>query len=230
MEIGGYSISTIDFPGTPSLVIFLAGCPIRCPYCHNPELIEGGMEIPLKDIYKKILESKDLVDALVISGGEPLIQIDGLEKVLKFAKSLKLKTKLDTNGYWPMYIKRVKKLLDYVALDIKAPFEEYERLFGFDGFRVRESMEILSRSEIFLECRTTYVPGILKPEDIIRIASQINCNLYVIQQFRNNMVFDPKLKDVDSPSPSILRDIAKKVKRYCENVKIRTKEFGEEEI
>jgi len=230
MEIGEYNISTIDFPGTPSLVIFLAGCPLRCPYCHNPELIDGGRKVPLNDIYKRISESKGLIDGVVISGGEPLMQIDELEKVLEFAKSLDLKTKLDTNGYWPNYIKRIKGLLDYVALDVKAPFEEYKRLFGFDGVRVRESMEILSKSEIFLECRTTYVPGLLKPSDIIRIASQINCNLYVIQQFRNKMVYDPKFKDVDPPSPSLLRDIAVKAKEYCENVKIRTQEFGEERI
>ncbi|BAW30833.1 MAG TPA: anaerobic ribonucleoside-triphosphate reductase activating protein [Methanothermobacter sp.] len=230
MDIGGYNISTIDFPGTPSLVIFFAGCPIRCPYCHNPELIEGGMKVSLEDIKKKISESKELVDGVVISGGEPLMQIDGLEKVLEFSKSLNLKTKLDTNGYWPEYIKRIKGLVDYVALDVKAPFEKYKKLFGFDGIRVQESMEILSRSDIFIECRTTYVPGFLKPEDIIRIASQVNCNLYVIQQFRNNMVLDPKFRDVDPPSPSILRDIAKKAKRYCESVKIKTQEFGEEKI
>jgi len=230
MKIGDYSISTVDFPGMPSLVIFLAGCPFTCPYCHNPELIDRGKNAPFKDIYNKILESKNLVDALVISGGEPLLQIDELEKVLEFAKSQNLKTKLDTNGYQPEYINRIKGLVDYVALDVKAPFEKYERMFGFDGAKVQEAMNILSKSNVFLECRTTYVPGLLKPEDIINIATQIQCDLYVIQQFRNKIVFDPKLKNVNPPSPSILRDIAKKAKEYCENVKIRTQEFGEEEI
>ncbi|BDH79884.1 MAG TPA: anaerobic ribonucleoside-triphosphate reductase activating protein [Methanothermobacter sp.] len=230
MKIGDYSISTVDFPGTPSLVIFLAGCPFRCPYCHNPELINGGKNTPLNNIYKKILQSKDLVDAIVISGGEPLLQIDETEKILEFAKSQNLKTKLDTNGYQPKHINRIKKLVDYVALDVKVPFEKYERIFGFDGSRVRETMNILSKSKVFLECRTTYVPGLLKPEDIISIASQIQCDLYVIQQFRNNMVLDPKFKNVNPPSPSILKDIAKKAKKYCENVKIRTQEFGEEKI
>lgn len=230
MKIGDYSISTVDFPGTPSLVIFLAGCPFRCPYCHNPELIEGGKNTPLKDIYKKILESKGLVDALVISGGEPLLQIDEIEKILEFAKSQNFKTKLDTNGYQPKYIDRIKELVDYVALDVKVPFEKYEGIFGFDGAKVQETMNILSKSKIFLECRTTYVPGLLKPDDIIMIASEIQCDLYVIQQFRNKMVLDPKFKDVNPPSPSTLRDIAKKAKKYCENVKIRTQEFGEEKI
>ncbi|MBC7101094.1 MAG: anaerobic ribonucleoside-triphosphate reductase activating protein [Methanobacteriales archaeon] len=230
MKIGDYSISTVDFPGTPSLVIFLAGCPLKCPYCHNPELIKGGKNVPLKDIYKKIIESKDLVDAIVISGGEPLLQIDELVKVLEFARSQNLKTKLDTNGYQPKHVKRIKNLLDYVALDVKSPFEKYRKLFGLDGGKVKETMNILSESKVFLECRTTYVPNLLKPGDIVRIASQINCDLYVIQQFRNKMVLDPKLKNVNPPSPSILKDIAKKAKRYCENVKIRTQEFGEEKI
>lgn len=78
-----------------------------------------------------------MVDAIVISGGEPLLQIDELEKVLEFAKSQNLKTKLDTNGYKPEYINRIKGLVDYVALDVKAPFEKYEMMFGFDGARVQ---------------------------------------------------------------------------------------------
>ncbi len=230
MKIGDFSVSTLDFPDAPALVIFTGGCPFKCPYCHNPELVDGGRDIPIKDVHKKILEVQDFIDAIVISGGEPLVQIDEVEDILKFAKSLKLKTKLDTNGYYPKRVEKIIDLLDYVALDIKTTFENYEKVFGFDGERVKRSMEIIAASKTFLECRTTYVPGILKPDDILEIAAEIKCNLYVIQQFRNRYVLDPRLRDVNPPSPSSLRDLASKAKGFGIKVKIRTQEFGEEDI
>jgi len=100
MRIGGHITSTLEFPGHMSIVIFTAGCNLRCPYCHNPELIpmDGGEEVPLDKLFTQVEESSDFIDAVVISGGEPLLQEKDVKKILNHCQELDLKTKLDTNG------------------------------------------------------------------------------------------------------------------------------------
>ncbi len=147
-----------------SLVIFTAGCMLRCPYCHNPGIIDGGESQKITEIYSEIDDSLDFIDSVVITGGEPLIQKDEVIKILRYCKKLELDTKLDTNGL--LSLKNLEELLDlvdYVALDIKAPFNKYEEIIGADiGENVRKSMEICSKfPNIYLECRTTYVPGLI---------------------------------------------------------------------
>lgn len=230
MRLGSLTVSTVEYPGKTSLVIFTAGCTFRCPYCHNPELIKGGEEVEISEIICKIRDYAELVDAVVVSGGEPLLQIDEIELILREAQSLGLNTKLDTNGSFPENLKRITGLLDYVAIDIKAPFEIYRKLAGRSARGVIESLEILKSSDLTLECRTTFVPGLLDVDDIKKIADSIECDVYVLQQFRNRVVLDDKLKSVKPPSPEYLREIAKTVKDNFKVVKIRTEEFGEEEI
>ena len=115
-----------------SLVIFLAGCPLRCPYCHNGEILEDGDDIDIGEVYKVIDDSKDFIDAVDVSGGEPLSQLDDLISILRVAKKLGLKTKLDTSGVYPDRLKKVLdlNLVDYVAMDIKSPFKKYETIIG----------------------------------------------------------------------------------------------------
>jgi pyruvate formate lyase activating enzyme len=92
-------------------------------------------------------------------------------------------------------------------------------------------MEICSRSdETYLECRTTYVPGLMVPNDVVDIARNINCDVYTIQQFRNRTVLDEKLKDTPSPSHKELIEIAESVKGFLKSIKIKTSEFGVEKI
>lgn len=230
MKIGSMAVSTLEYPGKLSLVIFTAGCNFRCPYCHNPELIDGGVEADLSDILKEMEKYAAFVDAVVVSGGEPLLQVDDVEVVLRHARSLGLHTKLDTNGYSPGALRRLLPLLDYVAVDVKAPFHRYRKLTGARCDGVRESLRLLARSDVTVECRTTFVPGLMDEEDLKIIAESIDCDIYVIQQFRNRVVLDEKLKNLKPPSPRMLRDLALKIKKYFRKVKIRTEEFGEEEI
>jgi pyruvate formate lyase activating enzyme len=82
MKIGGTAISSLDFPGRISLVIFTGGCSLRCPYCHNPEIINGGEEMSLKNLFQKIEDAVEFVDALVVTGGEPLMQLGELKDIL----------------------------------------------------------------------------------------------------------------------------------------------------
>ncbi len=122
--------------------------------------------------------------------------------------------------------------MDYVGLDIKAPFDKYSQIIGSDiGKKVKKSMEIISSyPETFLECRTTYVPGLMNPEDIKQISREIECDVYTLQQFRNREVLDSSLDKTPSPSPHELKKIAKMIKPILNKVKIKTAEFGEEII
>jgi len=230
--IGGIIFSSVEYPGKISLVIFTGGCILKCPYCHNPELIFGGNPVELNIIKEKINESLEFIDAITITGGEPLIQWEDVNDILKYSKSLELKTKIDTSGFNPERIAKVIKWTDYVALDIKAPFSKYKEVTGMDiGDNVKKSMEIcFNDPNTFLECRTTYVPGLLNHEDIMEIAKSIRCDLYTIQQFRNQIVLDEKLKQTPNPSRDELLMIANKIKPILGRVKLKTAEFGDEII
>ncbi|MDR2966859.1 MAG: anaerobic ribonucleoside-triphosphate reductase activating protein [Methanobacteriaceae archaeon] len=230
MEIGGNIISSVEYHGKISLVIFMAKCPLRCPYCHNSELLDGGEEISLSEIFKIIDDSSEYIDAVVVSGGEPLVQLDELVSILKYSKRLKLKTKLDTSAYYPNRLKKVLPYLDYLAIDVKVPYNKYKEIIGSDiGEKVEKSVKIVNADpNIFLECRTTYVPNLLTSKDIEQISREIECDLYTIQQFRNKNVLDGNLEDVESPSPNELKKLAKKIKPVLNKVKIKTSEFGEE--
>jgi pyruvate formate lyase activating enzyme len=232
IEIGGMLVSSVEFPGKMSLVIFTAGCMLRCPYCHNPGIINGGMKMEINEIFKEIDDSLDFIDSVVLTGGEPLIQYEGIFEIVKYCKNIKLDIKIDTNGYYPEKLEKLVMHVDYVALDIKAPFNKYKKIIGEDiGENVRRSMEICSKSpETYFECRTTYVPGLMDPEDIIEIAKNISCDSYTLQQFRNKTVLDEKLKETPSPSRKELIKIAESVKPFLNNIKIKTSEFGEEII
>ncbi len=227
IDIGGLLVSTIEYAGKISLVIFTAGCMLRCPYCHNPGIIEGGNPRKISEIYSKIDDSLEFIDSVVLTGGEPLFQLVEVAKILRYCKALGLSTKLDTNGYYPEKLEEILDLLDYVALDIKAPFNKYKEVIGVDiGENVRKSVQVCLSSDVYLECRTTYVPGLLVPEDVIDIAKSIECDVYIIQQFNNKTVLDEKLKEIQSPSRKELFDIAESIKPFQNNIKIKTSEFG----
>lgn len=231
IDIGGILVSTIEYTGKISLVIFTAGCMLRCPYCHNPGIIEGGDQRKIVEIYDKINDSLDFIDSVVITGGEPLLQHEKVVKILRYCKRLGLQTKLDTNGYYPEKLEDLLDLVDYVALDVKAPLNNYKKVIGEDiGENVRKSIKVCLKSDVFLECRTTYVPGLLFPQDIMEIARNIECDVYTIQQFNNKTVLDEKFKEIESPSRKELFEIAKSIKPYQNNIKIKTSEFGDETI
>jgi pyruvate formate lyase activating enzyme len=232
MITGGMLISSVEYPGNISLVIFTGGCLLRCPYCHNPELIDGGKEVDLDEIKLEIQDSLNFIDSLVITGGEPLIQFEELKDLLNYFKKSRLKIKLDTNGCYPDRLQKIINLIDYVALDIKAPFDKYQEITGKPiGENVQKSMQVVHDSpNTFLECRTTFVPGLLNSGDILQIAKNIDCDLYTIQQFRNRVVLDDKLKKTPNPSRDDLLKISEKIKPYVTRLKIKTSEFGEELI
>lgn len=224
-------ISSLEFPGKMSLVIFMGGCTLRCPYCHNPEIIDGGKPVELDEIIEEIEKSIDYIDSIVITGGEPLLQHEDVKKILQYSRKRGLKTKLDTNGCFPDELEDIISLLDYVALDIKAPFNKYEEIIGSSiGDEVKKSMEACINEGVYLECRTTYVPCLMNIGDIIEIAKNITPDVYTIQQFRDKKVLDEKLYGTPIPSSEELKEIGRIIKPLIRHIKIKTAEFGEEII
>lgn len=235
MNVGGSVISSVEFHGNMSLVIFMSGCPLTCRYCHNVELLEDTTEKSFEEIKNEIDSSADFLDAVVISGGEPLLQLDALVEIFTYVREIGLKTKLDTSGIYPDKIKHLLdlNLLDFVSLDVKTTFSKYRKITGSNvGFQVKKSMELINACEnVHLEARTTYVPTLHTKKDIINLADEIEADIYTIQQFRNKNVLDPALEKVEVPNPHELSKLASEIKPYFKGqVKVKSAEFGEQII
>ena len=235
MYIGGTVISSVEFHGNMSLVIFMSKCPLACRYCHNVELLEDNTEWSFEKVKEEIDSSADFLDAIVISGGEPLVQTDAVIEILKYVREIGLKTKLDTSGIYPDKLKEILDLdlLDFISLDVKTVFSKYRKVTGANvGFNVKKSMELINEyPNVHLEARTTYVPTLVSKKDIHNIVDEIEADIYTIQQFRNKNVLDPALEKVENPNPHDLIKLAEEIKPYFDGqVKVKTSEFGEQII
>lgn len=234
MYVGGSVISTVEFHGNMSLVLFMSKCPLACRYCHNVELLDDNTEKSFEDIKQEIDSSFDFLDAVVISGGEPLVQTDEVIEILQYVRQIGLKTKLDTSGIYPENLKRILdlNLVDYVSLDIKTTFSKYRKITGSNvGFQVKKSMELINEAGVHLEARTTYVPTLHTKKDIMNLVDEIEADVYTIQQFRNKNVLDPAIEKVEVPNPHDLAELAREIKPYFDGiVKVKSGEFGEQVI
>ncbi|WP_295722646.1 anaerobic ribonucleoside-triphosphate reductase activating protein [uncultured Methanobrevibacter sp.] len=235
MYFGGSVISSVDYHGRIALAIFLSQCPLRCPYCQNGELLEDKSEKSLEEVFNLIDDSNDFIDAVVISGGEPLVQARDVLEIFKYSKKLGLETKLDTSGVYPEKLEPLLDWIDYLALDIKVPFDRYKDVIGADiGLDVKKSMEMAyNKDDLILECRTTYVPKLMSLVDLEAISKIVQCDIFTLQQFRNRNVLDKHLYKIDSPNPIDMREFAQFLKKYHLNnieVQLKTAEFGDEII
>lgn len=177
MNIGGFQpFSLSDFPGHVSAIVFTQGCNFRCPYCHNPSLLPttppAGLLVPENDVINYLRSRAGQLDGVVVTGGEPTIQ-PGLSNFLRRVKALGLAVKLDTNGSRPEMLRRLitDGLVDFVAVDIKAPFGKYRELAGVavDVDAIKNSMEIVAAGGVAHVFRTTVVDTLLSPADISAI-------------------------------------------------------------
>jgi len=191
MKIGGFQkFSLIDYPGKIAAVIYTQGCNFRCPYCHNPELVLSELfekEIPLQEILDFLKFRKGKLEGVVITGGEPTLQSD-LSNIIEKIKGLGYSVKLDTNGTNPAVLKELieKKLINYIAMDIKAPFERYKELAGteVDLEKIKQSIRQIMISGIDYEFRTTVVKYLLNDNDVELLKSEFsNVKRYVLKDF-----------------------------------------------
>ena len=198
MIIGGLQkTSLIDFPGKVSCVCFVSGCNFRCPYCHNPELVDhpGKAFLDERGFFAFIRERQGFLDGVVISGGEPTLQSD-LPAFLSRIKREGYAVKLDTNGSHPRMILELveKRLVDYIAMDIKTDPSLYPVYMQreIDPALILSSIKLIMALGIPYEFRTTCVRPIVGSETVETIGRLIRgCILYVLQQFSQARVLDP---------------------------------------
>jgi pyruvate formate lyase activating enzyme len=231
MRIGGLQkLTLIDYPGKIAATIFVSGCNFRCPFCYNPELvlpreIKKQPQIPLKDVFRFLKERRNLLDGVVLCGGEPTIYND-LPDFTKKIKKMGYFVKLDTNGSNPEMLERMinDSLLDYVVIDIKAPKEKYQAVAGISVNlnNIQKSIDILKEGKVDYEFRTTVVPTLIEKEDIMEIAKWISpAKRYVLQQFRAEKNIDPKFQKIKPYPSSYFIEIQKAVAPFFEICQIR---------
>jgi pyruvate formate lyase activating enzyme len=250
---GTVPLSTLDWGGKAAVTLFFRGCPLRCPYCHNYPYLEESEVVELDFVKEQIRSSSPFVSSVVFSGGEPLMQ-KAIVPLAEFAKSIGLFVGIHTNGCYPGTVKELvkRKLVDKFFIDIKAPPnspELYGKVAGCGKYKavkktpeeiitsLIETIEIADSSGLELELRTTVIKSFIgSGEDIASIAAWISKNvknrevIYVLQQGIPEHSLQENLRKTRVLEREELYELGKIAKNFLQNVRIRTKEAGEEII
>lgn len=217
----------IDYPGHTACMVYTIGCNFRCPYCHNPELVDETAEgkVTEDDVLAFLDTRKGLLDGVVITGGEPTMHDD----LLSFMGKVKAKgflVKLDSNGTHPEVLREAigKELVDYVAMDIKSPMAKYMSTVArpVDLQRIEESKRLIMSSGIEYEFRTTVVKALLSQEDIVQIGKEIKgAKRYFLQTFVPTKILNPQFKRKTSYGKEEMEGFKKALEPYVEYCAIR---------
>ena len=225
MVISGFSkLTLLDYPGKVACMLFTQGCNWNCKFCQNSDLIHYDTNELIKEdeIFEYLDERKKVLDGIVISGGEPTMQkdlIEFLRKVRKFG----ILIKLDTNGSNPIVLEKILKenLVDYVAMDIKNIFEEYEPIVNIKKIyieNIKQSINMLKQSNVEYEFRTTIMKNYHSLDKILKINEYVGSDKYYLQNFEDSDgVLD---KSLVSFTKEELKDLGEQLKKYP-NIKIR---------
>ena len=199
---GFEQMSLVDWDGMVAATLYTGGCNFRCPYCHNSGLVllpDQYESIPVDEILKYLREHNDFIDGVVITGGEPCIH-KNIGAFIKQLREVGVGVKLDTNGSFPDLLESLidKELLDYVAMDVKAPldFDSYSKSAGITDRRtfekVRDSIDLLMEGRVDYEFRMTVVPALHRASDLQRVAEQIKgARRFVLQNYVPRDTLDP---------------------------------------
>ena len=226
MIISGFEkLTLLDYPGKLACIIFTQGCNFKCSYCQNSDLLECNniKLISEEEIFAYLEKRKNVLDGIVISGGEPTIQ-KGLSQFIKRVKELGLLVKLDTNGSNPNIIQKLidEKLVDYIAMDIKNVFDKYSDVIKINANldKIRKSIGILKKSDVDHEFRTTIIKNFHNINNILDICKYLgNCEKFYIQNFEDSDgVIDKSLKSFTKEE---LIDIQNKINKKFNNVRVR---------
>jgi len=231
MKIAGVQKNSfIDYRGKIAAVIFTPGCNMDCYYCHNRSIICGEgcrSNYKVEEVLDMLSRRRKFLDGVVISGGEPTLKPD-LDLFIDRIKNMGYKLKLDTNGTNPAVVERLVNsgMVDYVAMDIKAPFERYEEICGvrINLRDIERSLAFLMEGRVDYEFRTTVVPDLYE-DDILAIAERIRgARLYILQQFRQPVSVDGIVdyRALKAPhTDSFMIKLSEKVKEMVQQQEIR---------
>ena len=194
MKIYGMEkLSLVDYDGLCACTLFTGACPFRCPYCHNaPLVLSQPSALDEKEIFAHLEKRRGVLDGVVISGGEPTINADLPEFIADIKSRFGYKIKLDTSGYNPDMLERLisGKLIDYVAMDIKNSYENYDITVGIENFDtsgIKKSVDILKRGGVDYEFRTTLVAELHDRNDIVKMAEAAKgAPRYYLQKFTDS--------------------------------------------
>ena len=229
MLIGGLEkFSLIDFPGKTCAIIFTIGCNFRCRYCHNPELVipeKYAPAISADEVYEFLESRQGKLDAVTITGGEPT-QHDDLIDMVRKLKAMGFLVKLDSNGSRPEVLEMmiIEKLVDYIAMDIKAPLADYEKIMGWPipAEKLRRSIDLILGSGLDHEFRTTIVKSLTSLDDLRKIAKEIKgAKNYYLQKFIPTKLNDESLMGDVSYSDEELSALAKELEAFVGHCGVR---------
>ena len=225
--------SLIDYPGKVASIIFFGGCNFLCPFCHNPELVEGYEEfddITPEEILAFLSDRKMWIDGVCLSGGEPTIYQD----LVSFCAEIKKRgflIKLDTNGTGVNVLEKLidGNLVDFIAMDIKHSPEKYYQAVGLDKDKttniiesVKKAVQLIKKSAVEYEFRTTVVPKLHSADDVYAIARWLEgSSLFILQQFRPGKTLNPDYSGRETFEPGILQDMKKKIEPFFGKCDVR---------
>jgi len=206
MKLGGLQeISLLDYPGKISAIVWTVGCNFRCPFCYNTNMVNEESDIlPIDHVLTFLDERKGKLDALSITGGEPLLHKD-LDEFIKKVKKKGFLVKVDTNGSFPQRLQALldDQLIDYVSMDVKAPLEKYDLLAGIhvDTNNMMKSVRLIMDNAPDYEFKTTMIPGLLEKKDVTEITSIIKgAKRYYLQQWKMDVpILNDTLRDKTTP-------------------------------
>ena len=225
---GIHKTSLVDYPGKISTVLFAGGCNLNCRYCYNPELVNNSKELEtlkVPDILALLKKRHGLIDSVVISGGEPTL-LRNIDKFIESIKDIPLSVKIDTNGLMPDVIESLLKkgLLDYIAIDIKTSPEKYESLTrkNVDFSLIKKTIEIVKKSGVDYEVRTTCIPDYITLDDFKSIKKELaGVKKYYLQQFVNKVTMDTAMQEKKPYPISVLNSFKEIVESFAEHCELR---------
>jgi len=226
--VGIERLSLSDYPGKICANLIVPGCNFRCPYCNQGELIFDFIPMPRvsEDEAIAFLHPRlGFLDGACLTGGEPIIHRE-LPAFLERLKSIGSLVKLDTNGSHPGRLGHVlgRRLVDYVAMDVKVPLGRYQETVGYRISReeLLGSIQLIRRSGVDYEFRTTVVPGIIDGDDLEEIAKTLmGSKRYVLQGFKPGKTISPACEHIEAYTLTEMRQFADRVSPYIGDVTLR---------
>ncbi len=226
--------SLIEYPGKIAAVVFLNGCNFRCPFCQNASLAQGtetALSIPKEQVLEFLKSRKKWLDGVAITGGEPTLAGSELVSFIKEVKSLGLAVELETNGSNPELLRELMKncLVDYYAMDYKAPLDDYDRVCGVANApkeKIKESAALImneAESAGFdYEFRATVAPGLFDERSALRIAQELKgTKRFFLQQFQPRDCLDASFNKLAAFPPQRLEEFAAIMKPFIASVSVR---------